>query len=268
MSDQQPPESGDLPPTPPPTAPPSYPSYPSYPADAGGAGGGYGDPAGYAQPGQPAPYRVFDALGLGFRLFGKHLVPFLLLGAGVVLIAVAFGGIGYLTSDHSTTSTSIKVSFSASQVILQLIGSILSTLVGASLIKGALDAVDGRSVSLGAMFEGWDKLQVLIAAIIVNIVVTIGFVLLIIPGIIALFLTWFTTFFVVAGKPAVESLGASVNFASKHAGPILLTGLLAIVVNIVGLCLCGVGLFVSLPVSYIMAACAFRQLQGHGVVTA
>lgn len=264
MSDQQPPESGDLPPTPPPAAPPSYPSYPSYPA--GGAGGGYGDPTGYAQPGQPEPYRVFEALGTGFRLFGKNAVPFLLLGVVVVVITLAFFGIGLLTSDHSTTSTSFQANFSATEVILQLIGTVLSTLVSATLIKGALDAVDGRPVSLGAMFEGWDKLQVLIAAIIVNVVVAIGFVLLIVPGIIALFLTWFTTFFVVAGRQAVEALGASVNFASKHAGPILLTGLLALLVNVIGILLCVVGLFVSLPVTYLMAACAFRQLQGHAVV--
>ena len=131
-----------------------------------------------------------------------------------------------------------------------------------------LDAVDGRPVSIGGMFEGWDKLQILIAAVVVNILVFVGFLLIIIPGLIVLFLTWFANYFIVdSGKSAFEAISAGASFASKHIGPLPLTGLLAIITNIVGACLCGVGLFVTLPVTIIMAAVAFRQLQGRGVVT-
>ena len=276
MSDQQqPPEPGDAaptpPPTPPPAGPPSYPSYPSYPAD--GDGPAFAEEPGAQVPSGPQPYRVGEAFGIGFRLFGKHAPAFLLMMLLIVASALVFGGIGYALSDHQTVTSDnsfdLSAEFSAPQIVLQVIGNIISTLLTAALIKGALDAVDGRTVSVGGMFTGWDKLQVLLAAIVVNVLVAIGLVLLIIPGLIVLFLTWFASYVIVdTGKTVFEAISASASFASAHVGPLLLTGLLAFVANIVGACLCLVGLFVSVPVTIVMAAVAFRQLQGRGVVTA
>lgn len=267
MSDEQPPDtSGEIPP--PPQFPPPPPSYPSYP----------GQPGGYPGSGGPAttstgPYNVGTAFGLGFKLFGKHAAAFLLMVLIIVVATVFFGGLGVLFSDHqsqaSNGSFTFNYSLNPAQVTFQIIGNIVTTLLSAALIKGALAAADGTPVSIGGMFTGWDKLQVLIAAVVVNVLVIIGLVLLIIPGIIVLFLTWFTTFFVVdRGLPALQAITASFKFAGEHIGPILLTGLLAVVAIIIGVCLCGVGVFVAIPVTYIMAAVAFRQLQGRPVVQA
>ena len=38
---------------------------------------------------------------------------------------------------------------------------------GRFLIKGALDVTQGREVSIGSMFDGWSKLQVMIAAVLI-----------------------------------------------------------------------------------------------------
>ncbi len=275
MSDQQPPESGDAPTPPPVYNPTSYSSYPSYPGDAG-SGDGPGDPGYGAAPGQPEPfsrYEAGEAWLIGFRLFGKHAAAFLLLGVLAIVIAVGFSLLGFLVANHghltnADGSFTYSTSFNASEMILQIVGGVISTLLTAALIKGAFDAVDGRPVSIGGMFEGWDKLQVLLASIVVNILVGIGVALLIIPGVIVAFLTWFTNYFIVAsGTSAFAAIGEAVNFTTKNFGALLVTALLAAVTLIAGACLCGVGLFVALPVSVLMAAVAFRQLQGRTVVT-
>jgi len=296
MSDQTPP-TGDDPaespasppsygaPTPPPApdGPPAYPSYPSYPDEpaAGDGGAGYSPPPPYtpgyggAAPdgGAPLPYSVGDAWSAGFRLFRQHAGPFVLMALTILITSGIFAGLSFATSDH-TTSTSdssvhLAVNYTPASIIFNLLASIVGTLLTAAMIRGALDAVDGKQVTYGAMFEGWDKIQVLIAAVITRLIIAVGLILCIVPGIIAMFLLYFTNMSLVdRNLPAFEAVKASAEFARAHVGPLLLTALVAILTNIVGACLCLVGLLVSMPVTVIMAAVAFRILQGRPIATA
>ena len=56
--------------------------------------------------------------------------------------------------------------FSPLAGVFNILGQVAVTLFGAALIRGAFDAVDGREVTLGSMFERWDKIQVLVAALV------------------------------------------------------------------------------------------------------
>ena len=138
----------------------------------------------------------------------------------------------------------------------------------AALIKGALDITDGKPVSVGSMFEGWDKGKVLIAAFIVSVVTAIGTLLCYFPGIIVGFLLSYTLFFVVdRDMEPVEAMKASFSFITSNLGPTLLYYVLAVVVVIVGAILCGVGLLVAVPIAIVGAAYTFRTLHGQQVVT-
>jgi uncharacterized membrane protein len=117
------------------------------------------------------------------------------------------------------------------------------------------------------MFTGWNKVQVLIAALLTGILTGIGLVLLVLPGLILMFLLWYTNFFVVdEHASAFDAIGRSVRFTAAHVGPLLLTALLAAVVLIGGAILCLVGLLAAYPIAMLLAAQAFRQLQGRPVV--
>jgi uncharacterized membrane protein len=228
--------------------PPNYPSYPAPP------------------PGQPPnQYDAGEALGRAFRLFGRSPWPFVLVG---LLIGVVFV-VDVLASYAVAPDSGSEVGFgsdTAARWVVQVLGNIATTLISAALVKGALDAVDGREVTFAGMFARWDKLQVLVAALLTGIATGIGFVLLVLPGIVLVFLLWYTTFFVVdQGQSAIDAIGNSVRFSARNVGQLLLTALLAVVVLIGGAVLCLVGLLVAYPVAMLLAAQAFRQLQGRPV---
>ena len=222
----------DLPPPPP---PPPYPS------------GSYG---------QPVPqYSPSGAIGVGFRTFREHWQPFI----GIALITIVVTAI--IRSLGGTSGNWYQQDNTVRSFVFGLVAQAVGLILAAAQIKGALDAVDGKEVTLGSMFEGWDKVKVIIAAVIVSVLTVIGFVLLIIPGIIVAFLTYYTQFYVVdRDLSPVEALRASVAFTSAHLGPLVVLTLLAIGVLILGAVCLLVGLLVAFPTVLIAAAYTFRQL--------
>jgi uncharacterized membrane protein len=151
-------------------------------------------------------------------------------------------------------------------LLFSIAGQVAYTLLSAALIRGALDAVDGREVSLGSMFERWDKLQVILAALVVGILTFVGILLCILPGIVVIFLSWFTTYFIVdRGLNAIEGLKASWRFAADHVGPLLLLAVLGILCSLAGLLACFVGLLVAIPVVTIASAYTLRTLHDQPV---
>ena len=106
--------------------------------------------------------------------------------------------------------------FSPLAGVFNILGQVAVTLFGAALIRGAFDAVDGREVTLGSMFERWDKIQVLVATLVISVLTTIGFVLCVLPGFVVIFLTWFATYFIVErGEDAVTAIKSSFSFTSE-----------------------------------------------------
>jgi uncharacterized membrane protein len=153
--------------------------------------------------------------------------------------------------------------------LVSLVVGLISQLFVAALIKGALDTTDGKPVSLGGMFEGWDKGKVLIAALLVSLATAIGTLLCYLPGLVVGFLTSYTLFFVVDRNLApVEAIKASISFVTGNLGPTILYYLLGVLVVIAGAILCGVGLLAAVPIAIIGAAYTFRRLHGQQVTPA
>src|SRR5262245_1541352 len=203
--------SGDVPPPPPP--PPSGDS--PYGA-AGGAGGygdqGYGGAAGYggggygAPPPQPNPYGQPDpnaysptnAVGFGWRHFTAKpatlLVPTLVIGIAVLVVSwlvqvIVVGGM----TDSGSSFSAVLVAGAIASAITTVIVSVLS----AGLYKGGFAVADGRDFSLGQLFEGWDKLQVFIAALIIGLLTLVGTVLCYFPALLVQYFTLFTIPYIV-----------------------------------------------------------------------
>ena len=94
----------------------------------------------------------------------------------------------------------------------------------------------------------------------------VGIVLLIIPGLIWAFMTWFTMYFVVDGRgDAVESIKGSINLVKNNFGELFVLMLLCIGVTILGVIALFVGILVAIPVVYLAGAYAYRTLQGQPV---
>ena len=280
-----PPPSSDLPPAPPP--PPSDP----YGGGGAAAGGGYGAPP--SDPyGQPAPgggsgsgaYSAPDAIGYGWRKFfaspGTLLVPVLVVWLVVLVVEGILYAVLYqsLLSTHDCTKTingvALNVQCGPGFVTRLLVTALITGLVtvvwsfaAAGLYKGALAVVDGKPFSMGQMFEGWDKGQVAVAAILIGIATAIGSFLCYIPALIVGFFTLFTLLFIVDKQmQAVDAIKASIKLVTDHIGATLLFAVLAGVAYIVGFVVCCVGLLVAIPIILIGLAFTYRRLQNEPVV--
>ncbi len=272
--------SGQTPPPPPPPPGGQPPAYPP-PGDPGGYGGPPPPPG--APVGGPGAYSAPDAISYGWSKFkanpGPLVLMALILMAVVVTVSIVTNLIAasIFVSDPSTAidpdtgqvTLSGGSGFFASILVsmaVSLVVGLLAQILIAALIKGALDTVDGKAVSLGAMFEGWDKGAVLVAAIIVSVATAIGTLLCYLPGLVVGFLLSYTMFFVVDKQMApVDAIKASVSFVTGNLGATLLYYVLGVLVVIAGAIVCGVGLLVAVPIVVVGAAYTFRKLQGEQV---
>lgn len=218
--------------------------------------GGYGAPMPPPSASEIGPdFSATAAIGYGWRGFKNNAGSFLGMALLVVVASAIFGGL-----------SGGEGSASAGGVIFQIIGQIVTTVMSAAVIKGALDVTAGRQVSIGNMFADWNKVQVVIAAILVAIGTMIGIILLIIPGLIFIFMTWFTNYFIIErDQSAIDGLKSSMGLVKNHVGELLVLALLSIAVMIAGVVALIVGIFVAMPVVMIASAYAFRVLQGQEV---
>jgi len=94
---------------------------------------------------------------------------------------------------------------------------------------------------LFAPFRG-DYWQMVLGNLLVGAIITIGYLLLVVPGVVATVrLAWVPYLIVEEGKPAIEALRESWERTSGHAWTIFLIGLLAVPLLLLGLALMGVG---------------------------
>ena len=100
----------------------------------------------------------------------------------------------------------------------------------------SLKAVRGEKVEVQDMFEAFKNYwNAILAYIIVGAIIFVGFLLLIVPGIIFACKLAFTPYLIVDKKmEVIEAIRTSWNMTNGHAGEVFLIGLLAIPIVIAG----------------------------------
>ncbi len=279
------PPSRPSPPPPPPSysasEPPPPPPPPGSPGDSGwGApppppppppGGGYG--------GGPESYSIGNAFRYGWEKFQANALPLVLITLVLLLAAGAVQLIGIPL--RSATSPSVSVGsdgtiqtsggglFGVALIVGMLVNAVtilVQLVVQSGVVKGSLGLTRGQPISFGTAFEGINWGQVVLTAVLTAVGTFIGLVLCILPGLVWLFLTSYALYFVIdRDLPAVEAIKASIRLTTSNAGTLIGFFLLSLVVEVIGACLCGVGLLVAIPVVVIAQAYTFRTLTGDPV---
>lgn len=251
-----------MPPPPPPPPPPVYGAPP-------GAAGGYSPMA---------------AIQYGWAKFTKSpatlLVPALLVLVVLIVIDVIVQIIlrGALLGTHDCTKTFLGTTIHNAQcgpgffttvfvsALGGLVASFIGQLLGAGLIKSALNVADGREVNAGDVFGYATRPNVVATAAIVALATFVGSLLCYLPGLIVGFLTLFAMFFVVDKDMApMDAIKASVSLTTSRLGETILFYVLGIVVIVIGAILCLVGLLAAVPVVLAAAAYTFRVLNNEPV---
>ena len=102
----------------------------------------------------------------------------------------------------------------------------------AGIYRGALRVMDGEGFSLGQLFEGYNKMQVVLASIFISVATGIATVLCYLPGLLIAFLTSYTLFFIVDQQlEAAEAIAESVKMVWHNFGKALLFFILAAIVR-------------------------------------
>lgn len=94
--------------------------------------------------------------------------------------------------------------------------------------------------------------------------VAVGFVLLIVPGVVVALTFMFTTFIVIdRALGPIEAMKESRRITHGHKWTLLGFSLMLVLINLLGILALVVGLLVTIPVSSLALVYAYRQLGGR-----
>jgi uncharacterized membrane protein len=192
-----------------------------------------------------------EALRFGWNAFTAR--PWVFLGATVLMMVVSMV-FNKLTQDGGATLT----------FVIAIVGTLIQWWLYLGFTRMTLTAYAGGPVGFGLLFgESWKTLlQYAIMAIISGVLVFIGLVLLIIPGIIIYTMICLAPFLILERElTAIESLKESRRITRGHKMNIFLFVLLLALINIVGALLLGIGLLVSVPVSLLAFVYIFKEME-------
>ena len=242
------------------TPPPAPETPPSGGYTPPGASGGYVPPAGYAAPsgygapGGPPSADVGTALSYAWRKFWQNPGPLLVIALIVAAVYLVFGIIA------------LRISSLSGQLIFRIISFFIGQIVTLGLYRAGLMVTAGEDLDIGRVFNT-DRLgDFIVGSILYSLIVLVGLILCIIPGIIAAVLLYFYGFYILdRGLSATDALRASYELVRANTGTVVGLLIVAFLVYIVGAILCGVGLLITGPVSLIMVAYGYRVLNNEPV---
>lgn len=200
-----------------------------------------------------------SAIRYGWEAFKKR--PWFFVGATVV--------IAFLYIVAGAISSTIDAGLGGSTEDPTIVGNIVNYLLGALIGMGVtafyLAAHDNpETVQLSTLWHPKPYWKFLGTSILATLAIGIGFVLLIVPGIIAMLFFMFSTFIVIdRGLGPIEAMKESMRITAGYRWPLLGFLLLVFLIVLAGALVFGVGLLVAVPVVTLAFAHAYRVLSGE-----
>lgn len=269
-----PPYGGSVPPNP--AGPP--PSGPAQPPVYGGAS----QPPAYGGPAVPygtqptSPFQVGEALGFAWNRFKANWLFWVLFVLLTFVVGAIFnsGSAGDIQEQINASSDpeamqELASTMSGGSSLLGLIGSLVLGVLQALGINAALREVSGEKATWGNLFKANNFGMIILAALLLMAASFVG-VLLCGIGLIAVAIFAVFTYHNVVDKGlnAWSAFTSSFSLVGKNFGAVFLLELALFGINILGAIPCGLGLFVTLPLSVLAIAFAYRRLTGGAVAAA
>jgi uncharacterized membrane protein len=261
--------SENEPPPPPPPPAESYgatppPPPPGPPAPPGGAGG----------------YSVGNAFTYGWNKFtanlGQILVAVIVLVAALIVLQI----IGFVFANAAACDPTVNLRtgevencggiFSLQTFVqwgFSLISWIVSMIIGAAIVRAALMLTEGKQLDAAQLLKPHKLGDVVVASVLIGIATFVGFILCIIPGLLVMFFTSYTLYFLMDKEElgAIDAIKASFDFTKNNVANVILWFLVSVLAWFVGAILCGIGLIVAIPVVLIGTAYTYKTLNNEPV---
>jgi uncharacterized membrane protein len=188
----------------------------------------------------PGEFRVWDFIGAAWELVKPHWLP---LGLMALIMGVMY--------------------------CVPYLGACVSFVIGTTIMVGfnraILGMIAGKPPEVGMLFSGFDRFgQAFLAGLVMGILVALGFVCLIVPGII-LSIMWMFVSLILAETnldfwPAME---LSARLTAGYRWHLFGLMLAFILVGILGFLACCIGVLIAQPVILTATALAYRFLQAR-----
>lgn len=150
-------------------------------------------------------------------------------------------------------------------IISQVMGYLIATFANLGLINATLIAAKNREAKVSDYFDvSSSYFRFLGAQILFQIMVTIGIILFIIPGIYLFVKYYLYPYFVVdKGLSPIEALKGAGQVVYGAKSKMLLFAILSLLLNILGAICLFIGLFITVPVVLIATAFIYLKLQSQ-----
>ncbi|MCW2798030.1 hypothetical protein [Nocardioides sp.] len=264
-------DGGGVPPQPPPFSDPGGAPPPPPP------GGGYGAPP----TGPTDEWSIGNALNYGWAKFQANMSQIIIAGVILVVGVVILEVVGFIIRSILTSpaechfdNNSNLVCNDGSGFFVQLIATaimgflffLIAQIIGAGIIRGALDITEGRPFVLATVFKT-DKIgPVVITSLITTAIVSVGLILCYLPGIVAAFFLQFSLYFLIDKDLApMDAIKASVNLVKDNLGNVVIWYIVGGLVAVAGFIVCVVGAIFTVPIVLIGTAYTYKKLTGQAV---
>ncbi len=150
-----------------------------------------------------------------------------------------------------------------------LIFYIIKIIVDIGLIKIALDFVDGKKPEFMDLFKHYNLfVKYFLGSILYGLIVGIGLILLVVPGIILMIRLQFYSYLIIdKGLGPIEALKSSWQLTKDSGMNLFLYGLAVLGVILLGVLALIIGIFVAIPVTMLATAYIYRKLAIRTTVT-
>lgn len=156
--------------------------------------------------------------------------------------------------------------FSSTKPVMIMVNTLVSLLISGifylGYYKNMFQTIDDMEPQFSAYGQQMPKLLTyILSTLILSVALLIGFALLIIPGIyLAVRLQFYSCFIVEENAGIVDSLKRSWAITEGHVMPLCLLLLAQIGICLLGCLLLGIGIFVAVPLIYMIQCYAYRLL--------
>lgn len=191
--------------------------------------------------------------------------------AGYLLLIAAISLVPYvvelllsaLLGLNSESSIALLAPISLSLGVLKLV---ISAIIGIGAAKIPLDFYNKGQGSLKEFFRNWDLIgKFIIGTLLYDFIVVIGLLLFIIPGIIwGIKFSLYDVIIVDKKLGPIEALTESSKITAKAQWKVFWLHILSFLVNILGFCLLGVGLFITVFLTSLAYVYVYKRLLVRG----
>ncbi len=193
-----------------------------------------------------------EAINFGFKIAKKNILFFL-------SIFVVWAMVTFITSGIQSSLNLNKQFFLS--FIFSLLMWVVNSIIAMGIINICLEFVDGKKPNLKDIFYTKKLFNFILASIIRSVIIIVGFILFIIPGIIFSIKLQYSEYLIVDKQlDAVSSIKKSWEMTKGIKWNLFLFAILLGLINVLGILAFLVGLLITVPLTFVANAYVYRKL--------